>query len=71
MNITEKMLRESMYLNSEAPFFDCSKFKSIVNGGKNRQGFFERINTWCDVFTASRKKEIYTELQMLRKQNGN
>jgi hypothetical protein len=58
-----------MYQNSEAPFFDCSRFKSMVQGKKSRLSFIERLNAWCDNFTFSKKREIFQELESL-KHNG-
>ena len=69
MPVSENMLFESMYLNSEAPFFDCSKFKTLIQGRKQKTGIIQRLNAWCNEFTASKKKEIYLELESIKQIN--
>ena len=69
MQLSQNLLHESMYQNSEAPYFDCYKFKSMVQGKKNRMSFFEKLNAWCDDFTFDTKRGIFQELESL-KNNG-
>ena len=69
MQVTDNLLHESMYQNSEAPFFDCVKFKLIVDGKKNSPSFITKLNAWCDDFTFATKRGIFQELESL-KNNG-
>ena len=69
MQVSQNLLHEAMYQNSEAPFFDCYKFKLIVHQPKQRKSLLERLNTWCDKFTGNKKREIYQELETLKKVN--
>ena len=70
MQVSQNLLHEAMYQNSEAPFFDCYKFKLIVQEPKQRKSLLERLNAWCDKFTGSKKREIYQELESLKKVNA-
>ncbi len=70
MPVSQNLLHEAMYQNSEAPFFDCYKFKQIVHQPKASRGLLERLNAWCDKFTGNKKREIYQELETLKKVNA-
>ncbi len=69
MQVSQNLLHEAMYQNSEAPFFDCYKFKQIVHRQKQYKNLLDRLNAWCNRFTASTKREIYQELEILKKLN--
>lgn len=67
MQLSQNVLHEAMYQNSEAPFFDCYKFKMIVHQSRQKKSLLQRLNAWCDKFTGSKKREIYLELESLKK----
>jgi hypothetical protein len=70
MQLSQNLLHEAIHQNSEAPFFDCYKFKLIVQQQKQNSNLLERLNAWCDKFTGSKKREIYQELESLKKVNA-
>jgi hypothetical protein len=70
MQVSQNLLHEAIQQNSEAPFFDCYKFKLIVHQQKQSRNLLDRLNAWCDKFTGSKKREIYQELEHLKKVNA-
>lgn len=67
MSATDKTVYDHMIFNSEAPFFDCARFKSLLEKGKTKPGLLERLNSWCNHFTLSTKRDIFLELENFKR----